>query len=398
MNIKDNDISSQLQQQVQSAIGDKKPLCIQGGKSKLFFGNRFDAQLLDLSKHTGIISYEPTELCITVRAGTKLSELEERLSENSQILPFEPPHYLYTDDSGATHDTATIGGAIATGISGPRRAYTGSARDAILGVEIINGDGEIVSFGGQVMKNVAGYDLSRLMVRSQGTLGVLLSVSIKLLPKPANDITLSFNASQDEALAFFQTLRIEQLPVTASVWYDNQISLRLSASEAILKTSHVRLDKLLNDKFPTLSPVKVDTQSSTFWQEIRDHTHPFFTQTDKPIWRLSLPPATKSISQIDDATSQQMGSQQTGDLKSIEPSQLIEWGGAQRWIRSRTPANIIQSTAQSHGGYASLFYNKGLDDETFPTLEPALFKIHQQLKNKMDPHHIFNPNKMYQGL
>jgi len=390
MNIKDNDISKQLQQQVQSAISDKKPLCIQGGKSKLFFGNRFDAQLLDVSEHTGIVSYEPTELCITVRAGTKLSELEELLAENKQILPFEPPHYLLTDDTGTRHDTATIGGAIATGISGPRRAYTGSARDAILGVEIINGDGDIVSFGGQVMKNVAGYDLSRLMVRSQGTLGILLSVSIKLLPKPSNDLTLSFNATQDQALNFFQALRIQQLPVTASVWYDNEVSLHLSAAEAILKTSHVRLDKLLNEKFPMLSSSKVDTKNHSFWQEIRDHTHPFFNQTDKSIWRLSLPPATQSISQIDDTLAQKDD--------HFEPKQLIEWGGAQRWIHSQTPPKTIHNMAQSYGGYASFFYNKGVDDETFPALDPALFKIHQQLKNKMDPQGIFNPNKMYQGL
>ncbi len=390
MKIKDNDISTSLQQQVKSAINDKKSLCIQGGKSKLFFGNRFDAELLDLSQHTGIISYEPTELCITVRAGTKLSELEALLAENNQILPFEPPHYLFTDKDGTTHNTATIGGAIATGISGPRRAYTGSARDAILGVEIINGDGEIVSFGGQVMKNVAGYDLSRLMVRSQGTLGILLSVSIKLLPKPANDLTLSFDATQDQALAVFQALRVQQLPITASVWYNNTVSLRLSASELILKTSHTRLNTFLNDKFPALSSAKADNKSTSFWQEIRDHTHPFFTLTDKPVWRLSLPPATQSISQIDDAIAQK------GDAP--EPSQLIEWGGAQRWIHSRTPANIIHNLAQSHGGYASFFYNKGADDETFPALAPELFKIHQQLKRKMDPHGIFNPNKMYQGL
>ncbi len=390
MQIKDNDISARLQQQVKSAINNKKPLCIQGGKSKLFFGNRFDAELLDLSEHTGIISYEPTELCITVRAGTKLSELEALLSENNQILPFEPPHYLFKDKDGNIHDTATIGGAIATGISGPRRAYTGSARDAILGVEIINGDGEIVSFGGQVMKNVAGYDLSRLMVRSQGTLGILLSVSIKLLPKPANDLTLSFDATQDQALAVFQALRVQQLPITASVWYDNTISLRLSASEAILKTSHTRLNNFLNEKFPTLSSAKQNTDQMSFWQEIRDHTHPFFTQTDKPIWRLSVPPATQSISQTDDALAQKDD--------NIEPNQLIEWGGAQRWIRSRTPANIIHNLAQSHGGYASFFYNKGADDETFPALAPELFKIHQQLKRKMDPQGIFNPNKMYQGL
>ena len=281
MTIVDNDINKKLQQQVKDAISSKTPLCIQGGKSKLFFGNRFDAQLIDLSQHTGVVSYEPTELCITVRAGTKLSELEALLAQHNQILPFEPPHYPYIQDDGNHSDTATIGGAIATGISGPRRAYTGSARDAILGVEIINGEGEIVSFGGQVMKNVAGYDLSRLMVRSQGTLGILLSISIKLLPKPVQDTTLSFSATQDTALAVFQALRIQQLPITASVWYDNKISLRLSASEAILKTSHVRLNTFLSEQFPSLPLAEIENQAHSFWQDIRDHKHPFFTKKGK---------------------------------------------------------------------------------------------------------------------
>ena len=385
MPILDNDLSESLQQQVKEAISNKTPLCIQAGNSKPFYGNKVEAKALDISQHTGVISYEPTELCITVRTGTKLCEIEELLVEQNQILPFEPPHY---PNNGK--DTATIGGAIATGISGPRRAYTGSVRDAILGVEIINGDGDIVSFGGQVMKNVAGYDLSRLMVRSHGTLGVLLSVSIKLLPKPENDITLSLAASQDEALTFFQALRVQQLPITASVWYDNKLSLRISASKTITQTSHKRLNDFIDAKFPLLKHAKLDQNSESLWQDLRDHKHAFFTDSSKPIWRLSLPPSESSITQIDDVLSE--------SLDNPEPCQLIEWGGAQRWIKTRSPANIIHSVAKSHKGYASFFYNKSIEDQTFVDLDPAIFKIHQQLKSKMDPHGIFNLNKIYKGL
>lgn len=387
MPLSDNDLSESLQQQVKETISNKTPLYIQAGNSKPFYGNKVEAKILDVSEHTGVISYEPTELCITVRTGTKLCELEALLAEQNQILPFEPPHF--SSDIDGT-DTATIGGAIATGISGPRRAYTGSVRDAILGVEIINGDGDIASFGGQVMKNVAGYDLSRLMVRSHGTLGVLLSVSIKLLPKPAKDITLSLKASQDEALAFFQALRVQQLPISASAWYDNKISLRISASETITETSHKRLNDFIDAKFPSLRHAELDTNNESFWEDLRDHKHPFFQQVDKPVWRLSLPPSTESITQIDDVISE--------SNDNSEPCQLIEWGGAQRWVKTRSPANIIHSVAQSNKGYASFFYKKGIEDQTFAELDPTLFKIHQQLKSKMDTHGIFNPNKIYKGL
>ncbi len=356
--IKDNDISSNLQQQVKQAIASRTALAIHAGNSKQFYGNSVDGTPLDVSQHTGIINYEPTELCITVRAGTKLHEIESLLAEHQQILPFEPP--MYTDN-------ATIGGAIATGISGPRRAYTGSVRDAILGVQMINGEGEIVNFGGQVMKNVAGYDLSRLMVRSQGTLGVLLNVSIRLLPKPAKDVTLGFDSSAEDALKFFQDLRIQQLPVTASAWHDERVYLRLSASEKILESCQKKLQ---------LDPLN---NNDNLWQDIRDHKHAFFNSLDKPLWRLSMPLATDNIPSIDD-------------------NQFIEWNGAQRWVSSNTPANIIESLASKHGGHATLFRSNTLDAPKFSTLDPVLLKIHKQLKNKMDPQRIFNPNRIYQGL
>ncbi|MEE9310684.1 MAG: glycolate oxidase subunit GlcE [Cocleimonas sp.] len=356
--ITNNDISQILQQQVKEAIASKEPLYIHGGNSKLFYGNKVDAKPLDISQHSGVVSYEPTELCITVQAGTRLRDIVDLLAEHQQILPFEPPMYS---------ENTTIGGAIATGISGPRRAYTGSVRDAILGVQMINGDGDIVNFGGQVMKNVAGYDLSRLMVRSQGTLGVILNVSLRLLPKPTHDVTVGFETSASEAIEYFQNLRTQQLPITATAWFDGQAFIRLSASEATTISSQKRMG------------LAQANTSKTFWQDIRDHKHEFFKAFDKPLWRLSLPTAAGNIANSDD-------------------KQLIEWGGAQRWLSSNAPSNIIQGMIGKHDAHATLFASTVPDTQIFPELDPLLLKIHKQLKNKMDPHGIFNPNRIYQGL
>jgi len=360
--ISNNDISEELKNSVQDAISLKSPLYIHGGNSKLFYGNIVNAKPLDISKHTGVISYDPTELCITVRAGTLLSDIERLLDSENQILPFEPPQYS---------PNATIGGAIASGISGPRRAYTGSVRDAILGVKIINGEAEIVSFGGQVMKNVAGYDLSRMMVRSQGTLGVILEVSIRLLPKPKGEISVCFDAKQDIALNYFQSSRIEQLPITASAWFNNQGYLRLSGSEQSLASKLKTLKSNLN-----VSPIE---NSAEFWTDIRDHKHHFFGRDDKPLWRLSLPPASEEMAQIGD-------------------NQFVEWGGAQRWVNTNTPANIIQSSVSSRNGYATLFKGDIPEVSCFPKLNKDLIKFHKQLKHNMDPQGIFNPGRMYLGF
>lgn len=362
MSIKDKDTSQELQQFVKEAIAAKIPFAIQGGGSKAFYGNPVDAGPLDVTSHTGVVSYDPTELCITVRAGTPLSELESLLAEHQQVLPFEPPQYT---------NKATIGGAIASGISGPRRAYSGSVRDAILGVQIINGEGEVVNFGGQVMKNVAGYDLSRLMVRSLGTLGLILNVSIRVIPKPEQDLTLSFDASQEDALAFFQKLRLQLLPVTATLWKDGKVYIRFSASEKILQSTQ---QKMASEHKLDESPLTND-----FWTAIRDHQDDFFNNSDKTLWRLSLPPTSDNIVRINDP-------------------QLIEWGGAQRWVNSNAPANIIHSIASSRGGYATAFKRREPGNAVFPALEPNLLNLHRQLKQKMDPHGLFNPNRMYQGV
>jgi glycolate oxidase FAD binding subunit len=362
----DNDISPALQQQVQDAINSQQPLDIHGGNSKHFYGNVSDqlehAAKLDCRAHSGIINYEPSELAITLRSGTKLSDLEKLLAENNQMLAFEPPHYPYQEA-----DCATIGGTVAAGISGPRRAYAGSIRDSILGVTMINGEGEIAHFGGEVMKNVAGYDLSRLMTRSMGTLGVILDVSLRVIPKPAHEMTLSFDASQQDALAYFQILRKKQQIISATAWFDQQVYLRLSGSERIVKQHAAKL-----------SGTELG-HGKQFWVSLRDHQHAFFNDSGKPLWRLSLPPATPVIQHVDE-------------------NLLLEWGGEQRWIKSNIPANIIQSIANKHGGYATLFKGDVPGVSCFPALEPALFKLHKQLKNKMDPKGIFSPGRLYKEL
>ena len=364
--IPNRDISAALQQQVQSSIDLHSPLLIRGGNSKLFYGRApvETSNILALQDHTGVIDYDPTELAITVRAGTRLQDLELLLANQQQILPFEPPSFS---------QNSTIGGVISAGISGPRRAFSGSIRDAILGVEIINGDGKIVHFGGQVMKNVAGYDMSRLMVRSMGTLGVILSVSLRALPKPAKEITLVVMADQAESLAYCKQWRREHLPISATTWYRGTVYLRLSGTEITLKAAQQKLSQKI--VFEELE------DSEGFWQSIRDQEHPFFKEINKPLWRLSLPINAPVIARF------------SGDL-------LTEWGGTQRWVSNNAPANIVRAVVEKYGGYATLFAGQQYLPEVppFPILPPELLELHKRLKRKLDPHNIFNPGRLYRDL
>ncbi|MCK5813386.1 MAG: glycolate oxidase subunit GlcE [Cocleimonas sp.] len=360
------DISAALQEQVQSSIDLHSPLLILGGGSKSFYGRPpvETSNILDLKDHIGVIDYDPTELAITVRAGTRLQDLELLLAKQQQILPFEPP--LFDKNS-------TIGGVVSSGISGPRRAFSGSIRDAVLGVEIINGEGKIVHFGGQVMKNVAGYDMSRLMVRSMGTLGVILSVSLRVLPKPAKEITLVVMADQEESLAYCKRWRREHLPISATTWYRGTVYVRLSGTETTLEAAQQKLSKEIS--FEQLE------DDETFWQSIRNQQHAFFKEINKPLWRLSLPINAPVIARF------------SGDL-------LTEWGGTQRWVSNNAPANIVRAVVEKHGGYATLFGGQKYLPEVppFPVLAPELLELHKRLKRKLDPHNIFNPGRLYRDL
>ena len=260
-----SDISQHLQTVVQQANTENTRLNIQAGGSKSFLGNSHEAPLLNINSHNGVISYEPTELVITARAGTLLSTINATLLEQGQWLPFEPPSF------GAT---ATIGGTVACALAGPARPYLGGTRDYILGCRILNGRGEILQFGGEVMKNVAGYDVSRLMTGAMGTLGVLLDVSLKVLPKAPQDITLAESCNTADAIESMQTLAGRGLPVTASAYIDGVQYTRLSGTEKVTTAAAAKLDGDLSHDHNGL------------WHQLTEHTLPFFKTAEHSLLSL----------------------------------------------------------------------------------------------------------------
>ncbi len=355
----DHDISAQLVEQVNQAITDKHCLYIHGARSKQFYGNPIAMEhCLDVSPHSGIVDYQPSELVITVRAGTKLIELEKLLIAERQILPFEPP--IHTKNS-------TIGGVVAAGLSGPRRPFSGAVRDHILGVEMINGRGEVVRFGGQVMKNVAGYDMSRLMAGSLGSLGVLLSISIKLIPAPRQEVTLAIEANSQQAMTLFNQWRPTPLPISASCFYEDCLYIRLSGGVKAVESFSQRID---GDILPS---------ADGFWQAIRNQKHEFFDTLDKPLWRLSLPPATPA-------------------LRRFESDTLIEWNGAQYWLYSNAPTNIIRDIASKHGGHATLYIGDRPGVNYFHPLPSVSIMIQKRLKQNLDPNGIFSSGRLYKDF
>lgn len=349
-------LSQQLQQQVLSAIEARQPLRIQGSGSKNHLGRTTQATLLDVSEHRGIVSYDPVELVITARAGTPLRELEQTLAEAGQMLPFEPPHF---------GPNATLGGTIACGLSGPSRPFSGSARDYLLGVKLINGRGELLRFGGQVMKNVAGYDCSRLMAGAMGTLGVLLEVSLKVLPRPAAQITLVNKTSLPQALETMNRWAGRSLPLNAACYDGENLYLRLSGAGTAVKSAH------------QLIGYEAQPDGDAFWRRVKEHQHPFF-QSEQPLWRLSVPANSAPI--------------------DIPGTWFIDWSGAQRWLLSSSSAQQIRKQAQAAGGHATLFRRGAADCETFQWPADGVIQLHRRLKQAFDPAGIFNPGRLYSGL
>lgn len=359
-----SDISQQLQQQVQHAFEQKTALSITGGNSKAFYG-RIDeraagAETLKVAGHSGVLNYEPTELVITARAGTPLHEIEKLLADNGQMLPFEPPAFA---------DSATIGGTIACNLSGPRRAYSGAARDFLLGCKLINGKGEMLTFGGEVMKNVAGYDVSRLMAGAMGTLGVLLEVSLKVLPTAEMESTQLFHCSATEALDKMHAWSQTPLPLSASSFHDSILRVRLSGATEAVKAA---IDTVGGETMP---------DSGHYWHQLKEQQMAFFT-TEKPLWRISLASDIESLGLPADYD---------------EDDCLYEWGGALRWLKSDVPAEVIQRAAAAVEGHASLFRHEGHSGR-FQPLSPGLMRIHQNLKQAFDPENILNPGKLYSEL
>lgn len=353
-------IIEQFSSTIRTASESEQPLQIQGGGSKAFYGNPPPCQTRKLAIGTfhGIVDYEPTELVMTARAGTSLAEIESILHQNGQMLAFEPPYFS---------DLATLGGCIATGLSGPRRATAGAARDFVLGVRILDGAGRDLHFGGKVMKNVAGYDVSRLMAGSMGTLGVLLEISLKVLPLPASERTLRLEMDPMRAIEAMNRWAGKPLPISATCHVDGQLFIRLSGADSAIRAAHTQIGgEQLHD----------DVQGKHFWQSIREQTHHFFKPAT-PLWRLSIKSTTPPL--------------------DLPGKQLIEWNGALRWLTGDTNRAVetYRRAASNAGGHATLFRSQSQLTPAFQPLPPALSHIHQRLKQQFDPAGILNPGRLY---
>ncbi|MFC3286099.1 glycolate oxidase subunit GlcE [Litchfieldella rifensis] len=352
------DTAEALCERVRQAHRDKTPLKIVGGDTKAFYGRRVEGETLSTLEHRGITHYDPVELVVSVRAGTPLAELEAALDAEGQMLGCEPPHF---------GDAATVGGTIATGLSGPRRPWAGAVRDFVLGAKVITFEGKALRFGGEVMKNVAGYDLSRLMTGAQGTLGVLTEVSLKVLPKPGARHSLRLEMPLQEALEKLAEWGRQPLPLSAAAWHDGSLYLRLEGGPGSVAATRERLGG--------------DDLDNGFWFELREQRLAFFSRDDaRPLWRLSLP-------------------NHTPELK-IEGDTVYDWAGAQRWLRSEASADTIRDAATRAGGHATCYtpHEEGGSTEPFTPLAPVVAKYHRNLKAELDPHGIFNPGRLYAEL
>lgn len=352
----EHDLTKHLQETVRQAAAKGTVLRIRGGDTKAFYGRATNGTPLDVSAHRGVVSHEPTELVVTARAGTRLGKLEAALAEHNQWLPFEPPHF---------GETATLGGAVASGLSGPARPYTGAVRDFVLGATCINGRGERVSFGGQVMKNVAGYDVSRLMAGAMGTLGVLLEISLKVLPRPQHELTLALAADASSAITTMNAWAAEPLPISASCYDGEVLRVRLSGTESGLRSARAKIGG------------EEVADGAAFWTQLREHRLPFF-EADAALWRLSVRPASRA--------------------PMLEGKWLIDWGGAQRWLITELPADAVRKEASGAGGHALLFRGGDRSSEVFHPLSPGLRILHRRLKEAFDPQGIFNPGRLYSDL
>lgn len=358
-------ILNQLGERIRAAAAAGTLLRIRGGGTKDFLGEQLQGDVLDTTSLAGIVSYEPSELVVTARAGTPLAQLEATLAERGQCLPFEPPHF---------GDGATVGGMVAAGLSGPARASVGAVRDYVLGVTLFNGKGELLVFGGQVMKNVAGYDVSRLMVGAMGTLGLIAEVSLKVLPVPPAEATLKFEMSQSEALRCLNVWGGQPLPLNASCWVDDEgtptLFLRLRGARAAVEAA-----------CKTMGGERQDNDAvATDWALCRDQRLPWFKQRgDRDLWRLSVP--------------------QTAPVLDLPEQPLIEWHGGQRWLRAEAgDARRLREVAERAGGHATLFRlgkERAVPEGRFAPLAAPLNRIHRDLKREFDPAGIFNRARMY---
>ncbi len=350
-------IEEELQERVVRARRESTPLAIRGGGSKDFYGREITGQPFSIRRHAGILDYQPTELVITARAGTSLQEIQAALADRNQMLGFEPPLFA---------PSATLGGAIAAGLAGPRRPYAGSVSDFVLGLKVLTGKGEILRFGGQVIKNVAGFDVSRLMVGAMGCLGVVLEASLKILPLPLRETTVRLEHDRAaESLEFMNALARKPLPVSAACWVDGVTRLRLSGSDAGIESALRWIGG------------EADDQGAVFWDSVREHSHEFF-EGGIPLVRGSVAPATPVI--------------------CPQTPQLMDWSGAVRWVCGTGDHSEFDQQVRSRRGHVTRFRNADRSGEVFGPVDSVRMKYHQRLKDAFDPDRILNPGRMYADL
>ena len=345
-----------LRDQLRVAAVNGFPLRIEGGGSKNFYGRPASGEALRVGAYRGVLSYHPEELVVVVRAGTRLVELERVLADSGQILAFEPPHF---------GPGATVGGTVACGLSGPRRPYAGACRDFVLGVRCLNGRGEDLRFGGQVIKNVAGYDLARLLTGSLGTLAVLLEISLRVAPAPELEISLRRVAQPREALKLLHSWEASLVPLSAATVEGGYLNVRLSGKARVLRPLAARLGL---ERHP---------EGLRYWRELREQRLPFFSG-EQALWRLVVPPGTPFL--------------------DLPGRCLLDWAGTQYWIKSGAPARVLRAVAKKAGGHALLFRGEDARGEVFQSLAPRLAALHNRLKDAFDGQRILNRGVLFPGL
>jgi glycolate oxidase FAD binding subunit len=351
-------MTADFAQRIREAAARRAPLRLRGGGGKDFYGGQPRGEILDTRAHAGVVEYEPTELVVTARCGTPLAELEALLAAGGQMLPFEPPHF---------GPAATLGGCVAAGLSGPRRAAAGAVRDFVLGARLMDGRGRELAFGGRVMKNVAGYDVSRLLAGSLGVLGLILEVSLKVLPRPSAEATLRLELPQARAIEQLNRWAGTPLPISASAWRDGEVTLRLSGAEPAVRAAAQTLG----------GEALAEDAAARFWAGVREHTDSWFAG-EAPLWRLSLPSSAPPL--------------------ELPGEPFIEWGGALRWLRTQAAATTVREAAARAGGHATLFRGGDKAAGVFAPLAPALARLHRELKAAFDPAGILNPGRLYPEL
>jgi glycolate oxidase FAD binding subunit len=343
---------TELAERVKDHASKRLPLRIRGGGTKDFYGGPSTGETLEMAGCAGIVAYEPRELVLTVKAGTRLADIEAALAAEGQMLPFEPPRF---------GEAATIGGTVACNFSGPRRPYAGAARDFVLGARIVNGKGEDLSFGGRVIKNVAGYDVSRLMAGALGTLGVLTELSFKVLPRPTAEATLAFEMGEAAMIEAVNRWAGQPLPLSATAWEAGVLRVRLSGAASAVAAARAKLG---GTEVP---------EGAAYWESLREHRLPHFSP-DRPLWRLSVA--------------------QTAPPLALGHPQLIEWGGGLRWASGPLAVDAVRKAAEDAKGHATLFRGGERGIGVFHPLAPAIAKIHRRLKDAFDPAGILNPGRL----